>query len=537
MNTVHTIWHAHLLSIRNAGRHDTRLRIAFIAVSLFDIAVGLWSGSQLIARITAWQTLGPVAVQAGLWSLCVLTWSGMGLITIVESLLQGIGNDQTLLLFTLPIRPSDRFHALYGTFFIGRLWNWLLLEMGITGVALAVTLGWKALIWLALLQLGVACAVMCALLATLLVVGCVLTGGRLSYPFYSVRWERPLKRAATRAPTPLNSSPAPTRPTHLLKLQLGIWIVVALFVVALFIYAILTTWLSPELACLLLFALFLLVTLGPLAEAAGRLYGAAFVTIQSWDRSRKARVIPGIGLLTRLLARQRNLAGALLVKGVLSQSRNVLFWARVIFIIVALAFFPLVRSLLAHYRISDTLFVVGYTSGLAMLSILEQAPNAFSSEGNRLTLYLVAPFSLAEILRAKLMVFLLPVLLEGLTIGLFLSWRLGLTLSSMSFATMAIILVILGCTALPVWGSVWDEDLNLMVEGAMQTLMQEEAAITRKRLALLNLSMVLLAASFLLIWKLPALFALLTLILLDGVVLMTMWYFGRTQLRRLRGSA
>ena len=518
MSMTRILLQAQLTSIRNAGRRD--LRMGFV-VLVFDIAVGAWSGSQLIARISQWKAMGPAAVNAGLWSVCLLTWGGMIGITVLESLQQGLGNDTSLLLFTLPIQPATRFRALYGMFFLSRLWNWLLLETCITGVALVVTLGWQALSWLVLLQLGVGCVVYGGIVATLLFIRYVLPRGRMKTRIVAslmagvvVGFTVVLTMLAASGTRYLTGQPPGT------PLQVMVW---AEKVVAFFADA--------RLLVSALFLLVLMVALRPLARPAGKLYVAAFLIMQGWDRSRKAISIPGIRGLSQLLSRYRNLTGALFFKGLLNQSRNVMFWGRITIVLVALFLYPQVHNAVAPYRIPDTLFVIGYASGLALLSILEQAPNALSGEGNRLTLYLAAPFNLAGILRARLAVFLLPVLVEGLAIDLVLGWRLGLT--EMGFAALAVILVIVACTALSVWGSIWDEDLSLAVEGTMQMLLQEEAAITPRRLALVNLSLLLFAALLLVIYKLPPIPALIVLMLLDGLGVTMMLRLSEAHVRRL----
>jgi hypothetical protein len=78
--------------------------------------------------------------------------------------------------------------------------------------------------------------------------------------------------------------------------------------------------LKPAFASIL-FALLLLMALGPLARRTGNLYVASFLVTQRWDKSRNAIHLPGVGLLRRLLARQRTLTAALLTKDMLSQKR------------------------------------------------------------------------------------------------------------------------------------------------------------------------------------------------------------------------
>ena len=505
MNTTRLFWQVQLTSMRSVGRHDKRMRIAVIVIFLLDIAVGLWSGNQLVARITHWQMQGAVAVQAGMLSVCLLVWVGISGIAMLEGLQQGISDDTAQLLFTLPIAPATHFRAMYSTFFLRRLWNWLFLEMGITGVALVMTLGWEqALVWLVLLQLGVGCVVYLSLMTVLLFLCSI----------FSFRRE---------------------------KIRYGLAIVLSCGVVAVawwlwhpatITVSFVVSWLSPQVVSLALIAI-LAIAMGPLAEPAGALYTAAFLAAQNLDRSRKHIGLPGIQTCSEFLRTYRTLTSALFVKGLLSQSRNVLFWGRIIVMLLALFFFPWIRNALTPYHITDVLLIVGYTSGLVLLTMLEQASGALSSEGNRLTLYLITPLKLATILRARLIVFLLPTLITSLGISLALGLRVGLPFGEQGFASITVLLIITGCTTLPVWGSVWDENLNLVIEGTIQMMMQEEAAITPKRIGLLNVSLLLFVSSLLLVWKFPPLLALSALMLLDGITFIVMHHFGHTQLRQL----
>jgi hypothetical protein len=142
MNISRTLWRIQIVSVHNGARYDARMRFIFVLVTLFDMALGYWSGSQLLSHIEQWKASGPLALHAGLWSICLLTWIGMSFVATLQFLQQGLGDDATLLLFTLPIAPATRFRAQFGLFFINRLWNWLLLEIITTGWVLFVTLGW-----------------------------------------------------------------------------------------------------------------------------------------------------------------------------------------------------------------------------------------------------------------------------------------------------------------------------------------------------------------------------------------------------------
>lgn len=102
-----------------------------------------------------------------------------------------------------------------------------------------------------------------------------------------------------------------------------------------------------------------------------------------------------------------------------------------------------------------------------------------------------------------------------------------------AYSAIVVALIILACIALPVLGSAWEIHLNLAVEGTIQMVLQEETAITLKRVLLLNLSLVLLALSLLLVWKSPPLPVITALSLLDLAMLPGMLQFSRVYLRYL----
>jgi hypothetical protein len=89
------------------------------------------------------------------------------------------------------------------------------------------------------------------------------------------------------------------------------------------------------------------------------------------------------------------------------------------------------------------------------------------------------------------------------------------------------------CTTLLVLGSVWDEDLNLAVEGAVQTLLQEEAPLTPRRMILLSMAIVYLFIMFLVLWRIPGMLALFTLGTLTVAIVVSMWNFSCAHMRLL----
>ncbi len=507
MNVLRAVWRAQIISLRNVSRYDTRMRVAGVILLLFNFGVGSWSISQLFTRLQQWQALGEATLTTNLWLLCINVWLGMSFFTMI-GMLNALGRDETLLLFTLPISSAIRFRIFYSTFFVQNLWNWLLLEVGCVGYVLIATLGIQGLLWLLLLQCGVAVTVGGVLVLALLFIRyvlfpdkmrtriailtlCTATGLVLVLHFLTQDWQR-------------------TALLHPLSLAMPqpVWVLL-----------------------LLLSALFLL--LGPLASYPGNLYIVAFQHVQSGGSTRNAFTFPGVRLISSIVARRSSLISALLFKALFSQSRNWIFWLRLALVIVLLALFPIVHTFLSRYGFSDTLQVIAYASGVALWHVLEVAPAALSGETNRLTLYLTAPFEFSQIIRAKLMLFLFPIVIEGLLITLLLSWLVRLPLNSLGFALVAVLCMITATVMLPVLGSVWDEDLEATVEGSMQAILQEEAPVSPKRIGLLNLSVLLFTGMFLVLWQLPPFFALLSLTGVVVVVFVSMWYFGVSNLHKL----
>jgi hypothetical protein len=218
------------------------------------------------------------------------------------------------------------------------------------------------------------------------------------------------------------------------------------------------------------------------------------------------------------LSRYRTLTGALLYKGLLNQSRSVFTWGRAVILVICVALFPLLQKVMLAYGFSSLAQVTVYSSIVAILAVVEYAAYAISSEGARMSYYLLAPFNMARFLRARLVSFLLPVLFIGLAVCLVLSWWQRLSLYEAGLAALLMALLLVGYTLFIVWGSAFDLDNNQVTEGAMQTLMLEELPVTPRRMQLLGLSMLLLAGMVLLIVKLPVVLAILALVLLDGVV-------------------
>jgi hypothetical protein len=502
MRMVLLIWKAHLKSAYCALRQDSRTKIAWCIALTFDLVVGLWSIHQLLASVEQWQARGPSMLEARLWLLCLGAWGGISLFTILSTMTLGFGSDQPRLLVILPISPAARFRALYGLMFFVGIGNWLLLESVVIGIPLVIVLGWQALSWLTLLLPGVAVTAWISIVATLLVIRYVLPHLQKALLFV------------------LASSAG----------LVIVYLVIHIMGITLHVPSLSTP--APGLVSLL-FVIVLVLVAGPFAGSAGKLYLKAFHEMEGRSREHAVLNLPGVQALSKLLGRYRTLTSALLVKGLLNQSRNGFTWGRLAIVLICISLFPLARSLLASYGLSNMLVVVAYSTGIAILAIVEYAAYAVSSEGCRLDIYLVTLPGIIMYLRARLTVFLIPVLLIGLPLSLAFSWWIGLPAIELARAILMVILILTGYTTFIVWGSAWDEDLNLASEGMMQVLTQEELPFTPRRLQLLGLSLLLIAAMFLLVWKLPVFLSMPVLVLLDGMVMVAGWRFSYWHLRGL----
>lgn len=488
MNATLAIWRAHAISARNALRYDRRMQVA-LGMGLFvGLALSWWGSSRLYVAIQSWHHQGGQATTGGLWLLCLGIWLGMGLLSIPTAWSM-LSNDEAVLLLTLPLPPATRFRTLIGSLFLNNVPIGVL-QILVTGYVLVSSLGWYGLLWLVILQSGAIVAVACFQVITFFIVRGV----------FSPRHRWPAIGASLAA-------------------------VALCYVLAVASPSAVENWIRPELIgiCLLLL---LIAMLGPGATSPGRLYVATCYAVQNRDRALSAFVFPGAWALRRLSERQRNLEGALYAKALAIQGRNLFFWGRLVVAYVLLALFPLLRGALNHYGFSLTVLVGDYAALLPVIHVIETAPNAISGEAACLAFYITAPLRPSQVLRAKLLVFLLPVLGEGFVMGIILSWLNRLSLLQAGDALLLVLLIIPGALCLLVWGSAWDADLNRNVEGATERLLQEEGPFSPRRMLLFQISLCYLAVTILLCWKLPFALAISALLGLDAVIMLGMWRLG-----------
>jgi len=164
---------------------------------------------------------------------------------------------------------------------------------------------------------------------------------------------------------------------------------------------------------------------------------------------------------------------------------------------------------------------------------VDGSSSPLGAEGNRLALLLTAPLSHADLLRAKLAALLVPFLVGGVGAALLVGLAAGLPARQLATATVAVVLLVTGLAAVFAWGSAWDADLGLEIEGGLRGLLQEQTPLTPVRALLVAASALLLGLDLLALRALPATPALAALLGLDVLVLGIGWRAGGDGLRRL----
>ncbi|GCE45758.1 hypothetical protein EI42_02823 [Thermosporothrix hazakensis] len=437
----------------------------------FMVLFGLLPLGWMVADLSPWQVLG------GSWLLVVL----LALLSIRTSL----NSTSTQLLLLLPFTPRTLCYTVLGELILEQSWPLLTLSGG--------SLLWLAsrhmnICWLLLLSAGMLLAPVCALLGLLLAHS--LASGAL--------WRRLCS---------------------LMALVSGL-----LFMS---IAKLLTP--QPE-ALLLLLCCLLALLLGPLAPLIGKLYASVFYQQQASRRHRQA--VPGMRPLLAWLERKNNPESAFLFKALLNQSRNPFTWIRTGIMVLLVALFPLVYPYVQGYA-SKSVVATLYALAVTLFHVLEPGTCALGGEGNRLTLLLTAPLKPAHLLRARLLVFLLLIVGEGLFIGALLGWWLHLTAQEYASMFTTVCLLLSGCTTLLVCGSAHDADLNQAAETLAERLLQEEGPFTPLRMLLLGSCLGYAFGSGVLLWTLPFWYALPLLSVLTGTLFLLSWRFGLGGLTRL----
>jgi hypothetical protein len=291
----------------------------------------------------------------------------------------------------------------------------------------------------------------------------------------------------------------------------------------------------PWLGVLLLApGLVLVLILGPLASPLGRLYERAFQSILG--ASPRPRRRPLVHLLTRGLAARRTPAAALLTRELLSRGRQWVDWARLGMVAGLLVGFPPLRPTLLARGWPDTLTIPGAVALLVFFLLVDGSSSPLGAEGNRLGLLLTGPLSSRALLRAELTALFVPILLGSAGCTLVLALRSGLGaghLRAVSEMIAAVALLGTGLAAIFAWGSAWDADLGLEIEGGLRGLLQEQSPLTPVRALLVAVGALFLGVGLLALRSLPPPVALAVLAMLDALVLGLAWRWGLGGLRRL----
>lgn len=489
----------HLRSSVHSLRDDIRMRtIGLVSIALY--VGGIILSTRWLSTFAAnWRILGPGTMERQMWTFLAGFWGGLSLLGLLYIFQTGLVDDETLFLFQIPLKASLRFRLLYFHILIEQCGLWI---TGMT-IVLGFVFGIQALPWLLLLISGAATFVLIEMVGIHLVIGNLLL--QIHH-----------RRAA------------------IISASIAGLVILALLIVRSWM----PSWHFPSPYFISgIFALIVCLGAGPFARFLGEGYITAFHVMQALPAKKVVITPPGIGALSAWLMRFRGPYGAVALKELLSQSRNPFNWARFIAIGVYIFLFPFIQNAAASAHIPVIAMVCGFISLLTLATMIDATPSPIGSEGNRLSLYLTAPLSPAQILWAKLIAHMPVLLIESFILGLALGLWLRFDLVHLLLILLMSLLLTLGAPPVLIWGSAWDEDLDLTVEGSMQELIHEQFPSTPRRLLLIGAGLGLLGFELWLVWQLAIPLALLALILFNCAACYASFHFGLAQLSRVvKGS-
>jgi len=288
---------------------------------------------------------------------------------------------------------------------------------------------------------------------------------------------------------------------------------------------------SPMTIGLVLF-LALTLAIGPLAHFGGALYVKAFTLLQGYSPGRRRFKMRNRYSLARLITQRRTPIAALLLKEFRCRSRSPIAIVRVAIMGAGLLGLYLFGPLLRQSPLPRTMTAVAAVLVLVQITLNEIVINAIAGEGDRLAVYLSSPLEFSRLLTAKLTAFLTPVLLEELFVTVAVGIWLRLTGAEIVYVTIAGILILTANTSLLVFGSAWDTDLGLAIEGTAQMIVNEEAFVTPKRVMLFIVSMIFQGTALLFL-TIPPIFALTGLFVFASFVFLLSRRLGLGQLKSL----
>jgi hypothetical protein len=292
-------------------------------------------------------------------------------------------------------------------------------------------------------------------------------------------------------------------------------------------------WPSPLSVTLAMSAL-LGIALGPLAGWSGRQYMAAFQIMEGRGRSGNAFTLPGLNGLLSPLVRQRTLAASLLARAILEQNRHSLALPRLAILPVYLLLFGLLRPWLHALGFSEPSAAAATGAVMGGLILVEYGlAYAFSGEGARLALYLTAPLRTGNLLRAKLLAVLPPVMIISWLAVIAMAAGTSASTAELMLAAGTTTLFLTGITGFVVWAGVADVDLSALPSGSADMLLQEELPVTPRRLQLLGFSFVILALAIGLLWWLPPMQVLAAAVVICFALLWMGWRLAQSGMKSL----
>jgi hypothetical protein len=501
-NTLRVVAWFHLLADWNGWQQDLRARLT-IGIQL-TLVFGLSASGALwlLRQMSDWQLAGAAVLHSNLWVTLLLLWSALGAFALLGAFQSGFGSAEAQLLMTLPIAPAAHFRILFGLVLLEQSGFFLALFTLGVGIPLFLVLGSAGLGWLLLLLLGGAAATWLGLMGLILILR------------YGIPHPRRL----------------------LVPLLLGLILVegVTLMVGSQ------ASWganedarLSPLPATLTIFAL-LSAVLGPLADWCGRHYIAAFQVLEGKSSRGIAFTLPGMRSLVAPLMRRRTLAASLVARAILEQNRHPLALPRLAVLPVYLLLFGLLRPRLHELGFSEASAAAATGALMGGLILVEYGlAYALSGEGARLALYLTAPLRTANLLSAKLLAVLPPVMIIGWLAVIAMAAGTSASTSELILAVGTTTLFLIGVTGFVVWASAADVDLSALPGSSAEMLIQEELPVTPRRLQLLGISFVILGLAIGLLWWLPPVQVLAVAGIVCGVLLWIGWRLAQSGMKAL----
>lgn len=479
--------------LRPRGRRSWLRFLLPIAVGLLGTVIGsIW----LHTRIQGWERAGDDVVSQHLLAIIAATVFTSAFVTALGMLQTSIGGDEALLLLPLPLSPSQRLRiAVVRT--VGDARSILtLVTAAVAALTIALSHPWWGGVFVMALPIGFVIGSIVAIHGVgLWTNGSWYARGALLLIVMAVLGAQLLMRWTGETPV----------------LDARIAAAMALVLVAAGAFAM----------------------TGRRATALGRTYVRAVQLASIPTATPNVRQVAGVTLLADRLRRRRNPASAMIVKDLLVQSRDWFYSLRLVVTIGALPLFLYVRKLDLLDGWTPLELAACLAAFLTIYSLLDSAPSPIGSEGERLSLWHLAPTRPGALLRAKLVTHLMPLVLQGTVIVALIGIWIGLPPGDIVAATTLTTLVVCGPVTFIVLGSSFDLRLDVPLESGLPTTMHEHVPITSQRLWLLNLGLLITGLMVVIVWQLPLAGAALALGIVDVLIVVIAWRAASRHLLRL----